>query len=155
MSDELDHLSFEATGSGAVETVMSVLEQFADGTQFDRVYVEVGNPSESDGPKVQQTSLPFGGENEESEREPKSIQNGTSHHKMLSALKQLENQAPVATRRTLDIVDLPEGTAYAAMSALYERGLVNRTDEKNDNNSYEYEISEAGEAELERLGTIE
>ncbi|WP_058995009.1 winged helix-turn-helix transcriptional regulator [Haloarcula sp. CBA1127] len=155
MSDELDHLSFEATGSRAVETVMSVLEQFADGSQFDRVYVEIGNPSKSDRPKVQQTSLPFDGENQESGQEPKSIQSGTSHHKMLSALKQLENQAPVATRRTLEIVDLPKGTAYAAMSALYDRGLVNRTDKKNDDNSYEYEISEAGDAELERLGTIE
>jgi len=155
MSDELDHLSFEATGIGAVETVMGVLEQFADSEQFDRVYVEVGNPSKSSGPKARQTSLPFDEVNEENNQEPKSIQSGTSHHKMLSALKQLENQSPVATRRTLNTVDVPEGTAYAAMSALYERGLVNRTDEKNENNSYEYEISEAGEAELERLGTIE
>lgn len=155
MSDELDHLSFEATGKGALETVMSVLEEFASSEQFNRVYVEVGSPSETSGPKARQISLPIDEVAEENEQGPKSIQGGTSHHKILSALKQLENQAPVATRRTLDIVDIPEGTAYAAMSALYERGLVNRTDEKNESNSYEYEINEAGEAELERLGLIE
>lgn len=154
MNEDVDSMSFEATGNGALDTAITLLERFAGNGQFNRVRIEIGTHSKEEPKRFEQTNLSMDKvEDKNKNQEPQNIRANTSHHRMLSALKELEHKSPVATKETLDIVDMPDGTAYAAMSSLHERGLVDRTSEKNDDNSYEYTINEAGKREIERLGT--
>lgn len=154
MDEDVNQISFTATGEGAVSSITSILEGFAQDGEFDKVYVELGKTSSDEQIQDSQASLPFHENGVESGETKADISSGTSYHKVLSALSQLEDELPVPTKRVLEVIDMPEGTAYAAMSSLHEKGLVNRTDGKNENNSYEYEISESGKRELDRLGEI-
>jgi len=155
MTEDIDKVTFQATGEGAIETVMSFLDGFDSSKQFDSVYVEFtqnrSNVSENPGSN-QRTVKDY---EKSKDSKPSRIRAGSSHHQMISALSEVSDKSPVPTKSLLDRVDLPEGTAYAAMSDLYERGLVNRTDERNNNNSYEYELSSKGQEEIDRIGVFE
>jgi predicted transcriptional regulator len=154
MGDEISHLSFEASGKGAVKSVINHLKDHAENGQFDRVYVELGTHPQDRRTQVRQKSVMDFTSGEHDEERPRGIRAQTSHHVILSGLSEFEGEMPVSTRKVLEVVDMPEGTAYAAMSELHDRELVERTEEKNENNSYEYRLTPAGRSELDRLGVI-
>jgi len=157
MADGVKQMTFKATGENAVESIISVLERFQDDGEFKQVRVELSTsgwpPSQidKDGSELEQANL-LGVANSEPEKQ--HIQSGTSHHKVLAALSSLGDELPVPTKQILNDVDLPEGTAYAAMSTLRERGLVVSRGE-GPNGSNVYDITDAGQSELRRLGGIE
>ena len=153
MSEDISRMSLEVNGNTAVEAAIGILEAHACGEEFDRVYVELGKPTQH---KNTQSGHRRAVDSAEVENEaPEGIRRNTSHHAVLSGLGRLENELPVSTRAVLDISNMPQGTAYATMSELHERGLVERTDRKNENNSYEYRLTSAGWDELDRLGTVD
>jgi DNA-binding MarR family transcriptional regulator len=156
MDSNLDSLTLQASGNGSIKSVIGVLERFAETEQFDSVYVKLGSGEDATESIEAQANLTLKESVEKNENNTKKkIKSGTSHSTTLSALSNFGDELPVATREVLENVDLPEGTVYAAMSTLNERGLVKRTDEKNENNSYEYSLTEAGKKELDRLGAVE
>lgn len=155
MSDEISQVSFDISGEAAVESAIELLESHAGDREFDHVSVKLAKMGQSHGANQSQKSVTDYRESSTSDEPPQRIQRGTSHHAVLSGLSELADEMPVSTRRILDVANMPEGTAYAAMSELSDRGLVERTDEKNENNSYEYRITDAGENELNRLGVID
>lgn len=155
MSNHVEEVSFNAYGEDAVETAMDFLKKFAEDGQFTHINVELSTKNRTGSSSVNQTEFLTEDADRSKEERAKGVRPGTSHHRVLSALNKFADEMPVSTKEILEEVDLPEGTAYAAMSDLHDRGLVKRTEEKNQNNSYEYEFTVAGEDELTRLGSIE
>jgi hypothetical protein len=153
MSEDVSRMSLEVNGKTAVKSAISILETHACDEAFDRVYIELGKPAQHK--KTQSGHSRIVDPDKTENEAPKNIRKNTSHHAVLSGLSRFENELPVSTAAVLDVTHMPQGTAYAAMSELNERGLVERTDTKNENNSYEYRLTNAGWDELDRLGTVE
>lgn len=159
MGEQIEQVSFDMSGKNAVSTAMQLLEKFEGGQDHMHVHVELSSEPK-DEEKSQKTSTASldefeSGSNVAQETANKSIRPNTSHHRVLKTLDQLDDEAPVPTKRVLEELDMPEGTAYAAMSTLYERGLVTRSDDRNESGSYEYAVSEAGEAQLEEFWDLD
>ncbi|QIB79376.1 hypothetical protein G3A49_15180 [Haloferax volcanii] len=157
MTDGVKQVTFEATGESAVKSIIDLLERFQEDSEFKQVRVELAtsewssNQTDKGRAEIEQASLL---DMANGKTEKNRIQSGTSHHKVLSVLSDLGDELPVPTKRVLKDVDLPEGTAYAAMSTLRERGLV-VSQEEGPNGSNRYDITEAGQSELRRLGGSE
>ena len=150
MSNDLSSASLEFTGEAAVEQAINFLRQFQEDGQFDKVNVELSSSWPQNRDKARQTTLRPGEENEPEEGEKKQISPDTSHHKALTAVSDFDTQGPIPVTQVIDAVDLPEGTVYAAMSSLHDRGLLDR--KKGPQGNFLYTITDFGESELERLG---
>ena len=150
MSNELSSASLDFSGEAAVEQAIAVLRRFQEDGQFDKVHVELSSSWPQNREKARQTTLRPGEENEPAEGEKKQISSDTSHHKVLTAVSHSDTQGKIPVTRIIEDIDLPDGTVYAAMSTLHERGLLDR--EKGPQGNFLYTITEFGESELERLG---
>jgi predicted transcriptional regulator len=148
-------ITLETTGEDALESALELLEMIQSQEQgFERVYIEIESDYEKQSEKGaekrrQATYQEFGSDGSDQE-EYLGVREGTSHSKMLKGLYRLDEEGPVTTKRVIRETDLPEGTGYAAMSDLHDRGLVNRRE--GNSRSYRYEISESGKEEIKRLG---
>ncbi|WP_154020786.1 MULTISPECIES: hypothetical protein [unclassified Haloarcula] len=154
MSSDSNRTTFEFNGEKSLERAQDILGSYSiDGTA-ERIYVEIDEIHDSEPKETTNSGSEKSDSSKSDDRELQGIRGGTSHSKVLAGLNSLSDDWPVATKEVLKTVDLPEGTVYAAMSDLYSRRLVDRSDEKNSNNNYEYEVNPAGIDELERLGLI-
>ncbi|WP_162991551.1 hypothetical protein [Halostella salina] len=153
MPDTHSSITFESTGENALNSALDALEMInSKGQDFERVYIELeSKPRVEDDPSIdsRQTTQSEFMRNSENEQVEGQIRQGTSHHKILRALYNDIPHPPASTKKILEKTDLGEGTGYAAMSDLHDRGLVIRSE--GEGQSYEYEISEAGKNELRRL----
>ncbi|WP_418283135.1 hypothetical protein [Halorubrum sp. DTA98] len=161
MDDGVMEMTFEAEGKNAVESIISTLERFKEDSEFKHVKVQVStksgvrsDPNVDDGANIKQATI-YGTTNpDKKDKKINKIRSGTSHETLLTTLAGLGDELPVTTKRLLDEVDIPEGTAYAAMSTLQERGLVARVGEDADGSSL-YNVTVAGKEELQRIGGTE
>ena len=158
MDDGVMEMTFEAEGENAVESIISTLERFKEDDDFKQVKVQISTNRRArsgqnvDGGSDLQQATIYGTTNPDKQKN--RIRSGTSHEVLLTTLVDLGDELPVTTRRALEEVDLPEGTGYAAMSTLQERGLVERIGEDPDGSSL-YNVTPAGQAELRRIGGSE
>ena len=150
MSSELSSASLEFSGEAAVEQAIAVLRRFQEDGQFDEVHVELSTSWPQNRGKDRQTTLNPKEKDESEEVQAKTISSGTSHHKVLTAISDSEDSGQIPVTQIIEDIDLPDGTVYAAMSTLHERGLLSR--EKGPQGNFLYTITNFGESELERLG---
>lgn len=155
-------LTFETNGEAALESALDIINMLkSQNQQFRHVYMEIEtNRSDQEGKQItrrrQTTHEDFTEdekkqEEKDSKEKTKSVKRGTSHEKVLKTLFERTDAGPVPTKSVIEKTDLPEGTGYAAMSELYDRGLVERTE--GSGQSYEYEVSQAGKEEIQRINS--
>ena len=154
MANNVDEMSFQISGESAVKTAMSILEGLDDDSQFKSAQIilrtkDSKQPTENMDRNLTLDEIESGGADKSG-----GVRPGTSHSKVLYALSQIDDDGPKPTKSIIRQLDIPDGTAYAAMSDLHDRGLVNRTDEQKFDNSYGYTVSEKGEEELSRLDMV-
>jgi len=154
MSSDSNRTTFEFNGGKALDRAQDILGNYKIEGTAERIYVEIDEMHDKSPETPDKSGSKNTNDSKSDDRELQGIRGGTSHSKVLTGLYGLSDDWPVPTKEVLNTVDLPEGTVYAAMSDLYSRRLVNRGDEKNSNNNYEYEVNPAGVDELERLGLI-
>jgi hypothetical protein len=148
-------IEVSTSGESAVRSVIQVLEQIGSDSQFRSAKVKLSTENAQEPDQDSDRQITLNEADEKSNEKSKSLNPGTSHAEVLYTLNQISDNGPVSTRYVLNHMDLPEGTVYGAMSELHDRGLVNRTDKRNVDNSYGYTVSEAGLEELDRLRQIE
>jgi hypothetical protein len=151
----VEQLRIEVSGESAIDTAIRVLEQIEDGSKFERAEIKLTTSSVDNSHHDVDRQLTLEESEAVDDSPPTKLKPGTSHAKALSVLNEIDDDGPVSTRNVLEHMDLPEGTVYGAMSELHDRGLVERTDERNVGNSYGYTVSEAGQKELDRLNQLE
>lgn len=148
-------IEVSTSGESAVNSIIQVLEQIEPGSQFRSAKVKLSTENTQESNQDSDRQITLNEANEKSNKKSKSLNPGTSHAEVLYTLNRISDDEPVSTRSVLNHMDLPEGTVYGAMSELHDRGLVDRTDERNVDKSYGYTVSEAGLEELDRLRQIE
>lgn len=143
-------------GFKPVDRARKVLDSYEiDGT-VEEIKIEISE-SEPDEPQPKQTQTPGNEDDEEEDdRELGDIQRGTSHHKVLWTMQQLqdENDGLVSGNEIKDVVSgVEETTIFPALTQLYQRKMVEREKVSEDGNWHnEYEVSKYGEAKLNEMG---
>jgi len=152
---DITEIEVSTSGKSAVKSLIQVLEQIGSDSQFRSAEVKLSTENAQQPSQHSDRQITLNEADEKSNKNSRTLKPGTSHANVLYTLNQISDNDPVSTRSVLNHMDLPEGTVYGAMSELHDRGFVDRTDERNVDNSYGYTVSEAGLEELDRLSQIE
>jgi len=89
------------------------------------------------------------------QRDKRSIQSNTSHHRVLQTLSSLNDANGATPGREVRsrVAGVSESSVYPALTQLWERQLVTRERvEDVPNPYYKYEVSDHGKQTLEQLG---
>lgn len=147
------------TGPGSLERAKALLEAVSGVGNIEQVSLELvydtqANHQEDPRPKKSKSEDLAGGSSaDDGQPGYKEINQGTSHHKALEAVKKLSANGPVSSSEVSESLEhVASGTVYAAMSDLYKRGMVEREERMGEHQSYYvYQITERGNRELDRL----
>lgn len=146
--------SFEFEGPNALETAKNILSNYEISGDLQRISVELEEKHELEGGTEGNEQSA-----EEDNRELKQIRPDTNHHKVLTTVKELEQQgeSPVSGTKVYENVEnVKEGSVFASLSKLWNRRLVERERVKEGSqHHYVYEISGYGDQELSRIGMWE
>ncbi|ELY49862.1 hypothetical protein [Natronorubrum bangense] len=142
--------SVEFEGPHSLQRAKDVLSSYDLG-KVEKISIEVEETFEDE---TEDATSDEESTKEDDDRELKQIRSGTNHHKVLSAVKQLEDDGAVSGNEVYEKSnDIKEGSAFASLSKLYKRRLVDRERVSDASGShYVYEITNYGEAELDRIG---
>lgn len=142
--------SVEFEGPHSLQRAKDVLSSYDLG-KVERISIELEETFEDKAEPVDESGSE---DDKDDDRELKQIRPETNHHKVLSAVKRLADDQPVSGNEVFAASeDIKEGSAFASLSKLYNRRLLDR-ERVNDGSGthYEYEITSYGEAELDRIG---
>ncbi|WP_254521989.1 hypothetical protein [Natrinema caseinilyticum] len=142
--------SVEFEGPHSLQRAKDVLSSYDLG-KVERISIEVEETFEDETKSSDESS---GESKDDDDRELKQIQPNTNHHKVLSAVKRLEDDGAVSGNEVYEkSEDIKEGSAFASLSKLYQRRLLDRERVNDGSGShYVYEITNYGEAEIDRIG---
>lgn len=154
--------SHEFSGAKAKERAMAILDTYDDEV-IDHLKIEIeetygditdskaNTDQESEGEKESEDE-----EGEEVKRELGEISPGTNHQTVLFAVQQLDHEAPVEASKVEEWIsdnmddELKRGSIFGALHDLYERRLIDRRD--NEQNNHEYQITVHGDDQIQKVG---
>lgn len=147
--------TFEFEGEKALETAKTVLSNYNIEGSVERISVEIEEAYEERDEGNGQSA------DDSDDRELKQIRSNTNHHKVLTAVKEMQGagKTPVSGKQLHKYIgddEIKEGSVYASLNDLYNRRLVERERVKRDGTHQNvYEMTGYGDEELKRLGTYD
>lgn len=168
--------SHEFSGAKPKERALSILDTY-DEDVVDKIKIEIEesyeditnegasshkpeedteNQSDSEIKSEDEVASKADEEQEGDERHLGEISSGTNHQTVLYAIQKLDHDAPVEATRIERWIknnmddELKRGSIFGALHDLYERRLIDR--QKNDQNNNEYQITVHGDDQLQKVG---
>jgi DNA-binding PadR family transcriptional regulator len=154
--------SHEFSGAKAKERAMAILDTYDEEVidylkiEIEETYRDITETEADTDNNSEKKDHDGEKEGEEVKRELGEISSGTNHQTVLFAIQRLDDEAPVEATRIEEWIsnnmdeELKRGSIFGALHDLYERRLIDR--QNNEQNNHEYQITVHGDDQIQKVG---